>query len=114
MIESIGTQLYTLLSGIVTLNLNEAETESYPYAVYNAPVVPVRSKDGVIKYTTQAVITIYAKDFGTANTKADLIITALEANMRSAQYAATLTSNISSRVEGIWAIELTYTINQYS
>lgn len=114
MIESIGTQLYTLLSGIVTLNLNEAETESYPYAVYDAPVTPVRSKDGVIKYTTQAVITIYAKDYDTVAAKADAIVAALETSMRTAQYSATLVSNTSSRVEGIWGIELTYTINQYS
>lgn len=114
MTESIGTQLYTLLSSVVTLNLSEAETESYPYAVYDAPIVPVFSKDGVMKYMSETVITVYAKDFDTAQAKADSIISTLETGMRSAQYSATLTSNTPSRVDGIWGIELKYRINQYS
>ena len=112
MTESIGTKLSTLLASIVPLNLAEAATEAYPYAVYDQTLSYNRTKDAVDSITANTEIHVYSKIFSEANTIAGSIITKLETDMRDATYVATLRTVDKDCVSGIWDIQLNYTIKQ--
>ena len=111
MTESIGTKLTTLCEGIVPFYLSEAETEAYPYAVYNQTVQAFRTKDGVYKYTAESVIRVYSKDFDEANTKAEAIMAALDGNSDSA-YVISFLRQAKECEEDVWHIELVYYVKQ--
>jgi hypothetical protein len=112
MTESISTQLVTLLSEIIPLNLAEAATEEYPYAVYDQTLTYNRTKDGVYAITADTDIHIYGKDFSVVEGKAALIITTLEEDMRNDTYVATLRTVNRDCVNEVWDIQLNYTIKQ--
>ena len=65
--ESIGIRLNEIASRFVEFSLAEAETESYPYAVYTTDITPLYSKDGIHQYEASVVVTIYAKDLDGAD-----------------------------------------------
>lgn len=114
MTEEILETITSLIGSLVPLNLSEAETEEYPYASYEAPVNPVMDKDGVCVFSSNVVISVYAKDFDTANTKAGLIKSAIESGMHDDQFSSRLVSENATRVDGIWDVELIYSIKQYN
>lgn len=110
--ESIGIKLNGIASRFVEFSLAEAETESYPYAVYTSDIAPLYSKDGIHQYEAAVVVTIYAKDLDSADALAGKIDSAIMEEMRNDQYSARLTSSYPNCVEGIWTRELSYTIKQ--
>ena len=112
MTESIGTQLVSLLASVIPLNLSEAATEEYPYAVYDQTLTYLRDKDGVYAITADTDIHIYGKDFSTVETKAESIISTLETSMRGDTYVATLRTVNRDCVDEVWDIQLNYTIKQ--
>ena len=114
MTESIGTKLTSLIATIVPLNLSEAATDAYPYAVYDQTLTYRRTKDGVAAITADCTIHVYDKVFATAETKAQAIISKLETDMRDTQYVATLRTVDRDCVQEIWDIQLNYTIKQLS
>lgn len=113
MTESIGTKLTTLCAGIVPFYLSEAETEAYPYAVYEQTVEEFRTKDGVYKITADSYIRIYSKSFDEAQAKADLIRTALDGSS-DGQYVIRHRTTTKDCVEDVWVIELLYFVKQTS
>lgn len=113
MTESIGTKLTTLCGGIIPFYLAEAETESYPYAVYEQTTEEWRTKDGVYQITAESSIRIYGKDFDAVQTKADLIKTALDGNT-DGQYIIRHRTTNKDCVEDVWVIELNYYVKQTS
>ena len=109
--ERIGAYLTSLCGEIVPFYLAEAETETYPYAVYEQTVQTFYTKDGVYKFTADSYIRVYSKDFDEAQTKVDLIQAAITAHVDSAfviQHRATT----KDCVEGVWVIELLYFVKQ--
>lgn len=113
MTESIGTHLTSICEEIVPFYLSEAETEAYPYAVYEQTVQAFRTKDGVYKYTTDSYIRIYSNDFDEAQAKADLVCGALD-SQSDGQYVIRHRSTSKDCVEGVWVIELLYFVKQTS
>ena len=113
MTESIGVKLTTLCGDIVQFYLAEAETESYPYAVYEQTVQEFRTKDGVYKITADSYIRIYSKSFDEAQTKADLVRAALDSNP-DGQYVIRHRTTSKDCVEDVWVIELLYFVKQTS
>ena len=49
MIDSIGETIVRVVGPLVPVYLSEAETESYPYAVYELQSNPRLTKDGVAR-----------------------------------------------------------------
>lgn len=113
MTEAIGTKLTTLCKDIVKFYLSEAETESYPYAVYEQTVQEFRSKDGVYKATAESTIRVYSNDFTEAQTKATAIRAALD-DYSTGGYVIKFLRQNKDCTEGVWALELVYYVKQTS
>lgn len=110
--ESIGIEVNDIVSRHVDLYLAEAQTESYPYAVYTNSVTPVYTKDGIHHYEATIVITICTLDLDEADEIADNIVADMERYLPEGYYAR-LESSYPDCVEGIWTRVLTWNIKQY-
>lgn len=113
MTESIGVKLTALCGDIVPFYLAEAETEAYPYAVYEQTTQEFRTKEGVYKITADSYIRIYSKSFDEAQAKADLVRAALD-NNPDGQYVIRHRTTNKDCVEDVWVIELLYFVKQTS
>lgn len=113
MTESIGVKLTALCGDIVPFYLAEAETETYPYAVYEQTTQEFRTKEGVYKITADSYIRIYSKSFDEAQAKADLVRAALD-NNPDGQYVIRHRATNKDCVEDVWVIELLYFVKQTS
>ena len=113
MTESIGTKLTSLCKNVCPFFLAEAETESYPYAVYEQTSQEWRTKDGVYQITADSVIRVYDKVFDSAQQKADAIRAALDANA-DGQYIIRHRSTTKDCQEGVWSIEMNFFVKQTS
>lgn len=111
--ESIGIKVNEIGSRYVDFYLAEAETETYPYAVYTNDVAPFYTKDGLHHYESNVVITIYALDLDKADKISEQIQAAITAEMRNGQFSARLLSSYPDCVEDVWSRELSYTIKQF-
>jgi len=116
MTESIGIMLTNVCKGIVPFFLSEAQTESYPYAVYEYTPQEFRTKDGIYKITADVYIRVYSEDADDAEAKAAAIKEALDAYCGTAynngQYILRLQATTESCTEGVWQIELQYFVKQ--
>lgn len=113
MTERIAIKLTQLIADIVPLNLSEAETENYPYAVYDYTPVPYYTKDGVYKYSADVELVIVSKDYDEAQQISDEVASALAEGMHDQEFFATARNVNADCTEGIWSITMNYTINQY-
>lgn len=113
MTESIGIKLTDLCKDIIPFYLSEAETEAYPYAVYEQTVEEFRTKDGVYKITADSYIRVYSKSFDEAQAKADQIRAALDGSP-DGQYVIRHRTTSKDCVEDVWVIELLYFVKQTS
>ena len=111
MTESIGHKLTELCEFILPFYLSEAETESYPYAVYDQTTEEHRTKDGVYKITAESTIRVYSKDFDEAQRKADAIRAALDGNTDN-RYIIRFLRQTKDCLEDVWSIELVYFVKQ--
>lgn len=114
MTERIGQQLTSIVSPLVPFYLNEAETGSYPYAVYTYDVEPLETKDGVHHITAGVSLTVVSNDFDEAHEIARSISDAVESDMRGDGFFSALRSTASDCVDGVWLITQEYTIKQYN
>ena len=114
MTETIGKALTSNLESIVSLNLSEAETNSYPYATYDRTCEYVQSKDGeTLRIRADVTIHIYAKDLSTANGLAEQVKTKISQEMHGSVYGASLRTENKDCTTGVWDYEMVYTIVQY-
>ena len=104
MIDSIGETIVRVVGPLVPVYLSEAETESYPYAVYELQSTPRLTKDGVAGYDGVAVINIYGKDFDE--------LQGLLALNADPEWAVQVTSQSKSCTEGVWVLTTNLQINQ--
>lgn len=112
MTEQIGIRLAELLEPIVPFYLSEAETDEYPYAVYDMNVSPVMVKDRVYKFTADVSIEVYGKEPDQVKEISDDIRSAIDEEMRGDTFFASLVTFSDQRQEGLWISRLDYTINQ--
>lgn len=110
--ERIGIKLTEISSRFVEFSLAEAETETYPYAVYTTDITPSYTKDGIHQYEASVVVTVYAKDLDNADAIAGNIDMAIMDEMRQDGFSAWLKSSYPDCSEGIWTRELSYIIKQ--
>lgn len=114
MTNTIGQALKTAIGGIIPLYLYEAETESYPYAVYDLTSTEYFDKDGrVYKITGEVGLDVVAKDFGTAQAKVDAIKAAI-ADLGPSHRVGNTQALTPECVEGVWILSLQFTIIQHS
>jgi hypothetical protein len=111
MTESIGAKLTDLCEFILPFYLSEAETETYPYAVYEQTTQEFRTKDGVYKITAESTIRVYSTDFGEAQQKANAIRAALD-GCNDARYIIQFLRQSKDCLEDVWCIEMVYYVKQ--
>lgn len=116
MIETIGIMLTDVCKDIIQFYLAEAETESYPFAVYDPTIQEFRTKDGVYKITSDCYIRVYSDDADQALEKAAAIRAALDSYTGEpddvGKYVIRHQSTTQSCTEGVWQIELQYFVKQ--
>lgn len=112
--EGISKLLHDTLQGIVPLYFAEAETNSYPYAVYDHIITPHFTKDGIYKITSDCTITIFAEDEDTCVEKAGLVEAAISSDMNSGSFSAQLRSTQEGCDNKIWTYEMNYLITERS
>ena len=115
MTESLRTQLVRLLtSAQVEIRLSEDETQEYPFATYEMTVEPVMDKDGVCKFIGDTYIRVVSDDFSEADALRATVEGAVETGMgHGTTYSSRLISSDKDCVNGVWTLELYYTLAQY-
>lgn len=108
--ERIGKAFESAVGSIAPCFLSEAETDEYPFIVYNQTVVPMLDKDGIGLLESSLQATIVSDDPDDAEDIAEQVAAAVRTGMTGyAVYPETLNRDCT---DGIWEIELTWTIRQ--
>jgi len=115
MTESLRTQLVSLLTAAgVEVRLSEDEAMTYPFATYEMTVTPVMDKDGVYKYVGETYIRVVSEDFDEADQIRANIEAAIELGMGyGAVYSSWLINSNKDCVNGVWTLELYYSLTQW-
>ena len=117
MTENIGQRLLDLCSAAETpivLYLSEAESEDYPYAIYDADYVPYYDKDGVYKVVGDISVRAYAKKAATAQEVADAINAIVLTNFSTGGYTVRQLSQLKKEcLQETWSVGYQYRITQY-
>ncbi len=111
--DRIGKVLVAAVKGIVPISLYEAETDAYPYAVYEHSPEYFRTKDGVYKIVSSLPVTVYGKTFSDTRPLADKVEEAVLAAMNDGAFRSVTVSRSDTCVEGIWRSEVRFQITQY-
>ena len=115
--ENIGSTLKTLCAGQqkpITLFLSEAESEDYPYAVYDADYTPYYDKDGVYKIVAEVSVRGYSKDHVEAETLASAIDDLILSSFASGCYTVRQVSQLKKEcLQETWSVAFQYRITQY-
>lgn len=117
MTENIGKRLQDLCSAAespIVLYLSEAESDSYPYAVYEADYVPSYDKDGVYKIVGDLTVRAYAKNAEAAQEVADAIDAIILTNFSSGNYTVRQLSQLKKDcLQETWSVGYQYRITQF-
>lgn len=98
----------------IILFLSEAESENYPYAVYEADYTPYYDKDGVYKIVADITVRCYSKNHVEAETLADSIDALILSNFASGGYAVRQVSQLKKDcLQETWSVGYQYRIIQY-
>ncbi len=114
MTDSLRDKLSDVLDPVIEIDLSEAETSEYPYAVYDMETSPVMTKDGIARFDGDTRIRIVSNSFDEADLIRGQIVSAISAGMHDQVFSSRLLSTTKECVEGIWTIELNYTLRQYA
>ena len=115
MTESLRTQLVSLLTAAgVEVRLSEDEAKEYPFATYEMTVNPVMDKDGVCKFVGETYIRVVSEDFDEADQIRANIEDAIAAGMgQGTTYSSRLINSNKDCVNGVWTLELYYSLTQW-
>ena len=109
--EQIGKAFEAAVGYIAPCFLSEAETDEYPFIVYQQTVTPVRCKDGIAFLQSSLQAVIVSDDPDEAEDVAEEVAHAARTRMQGfALYPDTLDRDCTN---GIWEITLTWTIRQH-
>jgi len=112
MTEGIAARLVALCDGKAVLYLSEAESDTFPYAVYEADYTPSYNKDGVYRISADVTIHCYGKTFSEADTLATTVKGLIDTGMAGDGYSYKEEGKAKNCSEGIWAVDLRYTMIQ--
>ena len=115
MTDSLRTQLRSILASAgVEVRLSEDEKKGYPFVTYEMTSNPVRDKDGVCKFVGETYVRVVSDKFDEADDLRVVVEAAIEEGMgNGVQYCSRLISTDKDCVNGVWTIELYYSLAQY-
>lgn len=114
MTDSLRAKLISVCAGVIDFQLSEAETDSYPYAVYDMTTNPLVDKDGVYGYMGDCKIRLVSDDVDTIDALRARVESAILTGMRDAIFFSRLVDVTKECVDDIWTIEMNYTLKQYA
>lgn len=110
--DRIGKTLTATLGDITPVYLYEAETDTYPYAVYWYEPEYFSTKDGVYKIAADVPVQVYSDSFDEAYALAGEIREALLSGMNGGAFRTRVSTTSKECEEGVWNIETVYNITQ--
>ena len=114
MTDSLRAKLVYTCREICPMVLSEDETKVYPYAVYDITSVAQRDKDGVYAFFGETVIRVVSNVKSEADSTAAAIQSAVETAFRDGSSNFVPGDFSKDCQEGIWTIEMNYTLKQYA
>ena len=114
MTDSLRAKLTDTCKSVISLNLSEAEQDTYPYAVYDMTTVPLMDKDGVYGFSGDTTIRIVGPEKQSLEVLRAGIESAILSGMNDSAFTSKLNDTTKECVDGMWIIELTYTLKQYA
>lgn len=114
MTDNLRSRLVSSLSDVIALTLSEAEVDGYPYAVYDMTTTPLVDKDGIWGFEGDCKIRVVSDNPNEADAIYGAILEAVEEGMRDETYFSVLDDVTKECVDGIWTIEMNYTLKQYN
>ena len=114
MTDSLREKLVYTCKDVCNLNLSEAEQDNYPYVVFDMTTSPLKDKDGIYAYSGDTSIRIVGTVLSALETLRSSIESAIETGMRNESFSSTLADVNEECTDGIWTIELNYTLKQYA
>ena len=114
MIDSIRAKLVSVLSDAVDVYQSEAETDAYPYVVYDVTSSPVLDKDGVRGFVGDTKVRIVGVEFDVIDNLRAQVESAILSGMHDDTFFSKLNTTDKECVDGVWTIELSYTLKQYA
>ena len=112
--DRIGKAVVAAVKEVVQVSLYEAETDAYPYAVYEHSPEYFRTKDGVYKIVSNVPVTVYGKMFADTRPLADKLEEAVLSAMNDGTFRTFTVSRSDTCVEWIWHSEVRFQITQYN
>ena len=114
MTDSLRDRLAYACKDVCVLALSEDEDPNYPYAVYDMTSTPLRDKDGVYGYSGDTRIRVVSNDPDEVDTLAASIQSAIATGMQDQDFYSRQDDYAKECTEGIWIIEMNYTLKQYA
>jgi len=113
MTDSLRAILVYTCKSVCPLVLSEDEVDDFPYAVYDMTTTALSDKDGIYAYSGETKLRVVSNDKSEADTTAAALQSAISA-LRGGTISARLVDVTKECVEGIWTIEINYTLKQYA
>lgn len=110
--KKIGEDFETAVAGIVPCYLAEAETDEYPFLVYDQFTTPVATKDGIVGYSALLACTIYSEDPDEAEDIAAAVAAAVQTAECMQSYGLHPDTIDRGCSQGIWEFSLAWNIHQ--
>lgn len=114
MTDSLRAKLVYTCREICPMVLSEDETKVYPYAVYDITSTAQMDKDGVYAFFGETVIRVVSNVKSEADSTAAAIQSAVESAFRDGSSNFVPGDFSKDCQEGIWTIEMNYTLKQYA
>ena len=114
MTDSLRDRLAYACKDVLRPTLSEAETDNYPYAVYDMTSTPLRDKDGIYAFSGDTKIRVVSNDPEEVDMQAAAIKSAIDTGMNDVYFSARMEDYQKDCVDGIWTIEMNYTLKQYA
>lgn len=100
--KELNERIYNTISTIIDVNLSEADTESFPYAIYSTKVSDLRCKTGVYAKNISLKIDVVGDKFNICQEKGDDIYAALVEQFTTQDSVITLTNSEHNSTYGLW------------
>lgn len=114
MTDSLRAKLVYICKDACPLVLSEDEVDGFPYAVYDMTTTALSDKDGVYAFSGDCKIRVVSNDKEEADTAASSIQSAIASGFRDSSFFNIPGESTKECTNGIWTIEINYTLKQYA
>ena len=114
MTDALREKLVYVCANAADLYLSETEKDSYPYVVYDMTTTAQMTKDGISAFIGDTKIRVVGQVLENLDTTRAAIESAIASGMHDTQFSSYLRDVTKECVDGIWTIEMNYTLKQFA